>query len=328
MGVIRAIRYAYINAKVRAMHSRLLGREGVLSLVEQPNLAAIAGVLEGTEYAGAFDEELNLQRFERRLKEKIVESAQKVEQSMPSVGIAFFSGFVKRYELESIKTFFRAHALLDRKRILEMIPEQHHHLFRGMEGPEDLATGLGVVEEYEEFRRTGNLLSLEASLDEQYYTALFAHAGDEPELLELLGREVDIKNLKIASRLAAARIRQSISLLPGGYELSPWMLEEIIAGGSLERAASLLEGTAYHKVFVESLAEYREKHSLLTLEIALERLLYDFASSVVTQVPFGIAPLVAHFYIRELEAADIVAIAKLKAEGFEAEEIRRMLRSG
>ncbi len=326
MSALRAIRYAYINAKVRAMQSKLLGKKKLMELLEQTSLVAIANMLEDTEYSRILGNDLI--EFEKRLRENIISAAEKIRLSMPSVGINFFNNFIKRYEIESIKTFIRGiYFGLRKDEILEMIPRQHHRFFDDVDGIEDVVTMFNLSPEYEEFKRTKNLYVIEHSLDNIYYKNLFMSIPkDENDLREILGREVDIKNIKMAIRYVLDGIREGFKPLPNGYELSPWVFEEIVSGGTLDRMVTSLEGTSYYTYVVDAISKYNEKRSMIPFEIKLDDFLYEKAYEIIIKVPFGLAPIVAYMYLKEFEVSNLRTIVKLKQENFSVEEIKEHLR--
>lgn len=323
MGVIQAVRYAFINAKVRAMQSRLLGREGLLHVLEQASLEAIASALEDSEYSKTLGDDLV--GFEVRLEERVLENAGKIKESMPGPGEEFYEKFLRKYEVESIESFLvELSAGLEREEAMRLIPWQHHHIFEGIEGPRDIIARLDLTAEYEEFRRTGSIVAIDRALNERYYSDLFASLPrDETQLRELLGVEVDIKNIKMALRYVLSGLRKGFRPLARGYEIPPWVLDDIVGSGSLDRAAVSLEGSAYYSPMVEMLSTYREEEKLQ--QVKLDNLLNSKCHEIMMEVPFGLAPIIAYNYIMEFEAKNLRAIVKLKAENFTVEEIRQNL---
>ncbi len=327
MGVVQAIRYAFISAKVRAMQSKLLSKEKIMEILEQKSLVTIANMLENTDYSKTL-ENGNIFIFEKRLKENLILTAEKIKSGIPNVGINFFNNFIERYKIDSIKTFIRGSFFgLDKAEIMEMIPKQHQEMFEDVEGLEDIATKFDLSAEYEEFKRRKSLYYIESALDERYYKKLFASIPrNEDYLRELLGMEVDIKNIKMAIRFVVDGIKEGFKPLPNGYELSPWMFDDIISGGSLDRISASLEGTSYYASFVDALSQFNEKKSLLAFEVKLDNMLYNKAYEVIVRIPFGLAPIVAYMYLKEFEVSNLKTIVKLKQENFSVEEIKEHLR--
>ncbi len=326
MSVLKAIRYAYINAKVKAMQSKLLGAERILDLVEQPSVDAIAGVLEDTEYSRTVTKDVI--ETERLLKEKILEDIDKIRTGIPKQVQKFFDAFTKRYELECIKSFIRGlHFGLKKEEILKHIPSQYHGLFEDVESIEDLVSKYGLGEVFEEYRKTGDLQDVERKLDELYYKEVFENIPKrESDLYELLGREIDIKNIKLAVRHVLDKVGDKFIPIYGGYELSEWIFDEMKSSESLDRVAASLEGTSYYAPFVEALNYYKERGSLLLFEIKLDNIIYERAYDLSIKVPFGIVPIIAYIYLKEFEVANLRTIVKLKQENFSVEEIKENLR--
>lgn len=322
MGLIQAVRYAFVNAKVRSMQSRLLGREGLQEVLQQGSLEGIASFLEEGEYSRLLAE--SLADFEVNLKEKLLDNANKIKISMPGGGASFYERFLGRYEIESMEAFFTGlYSGMGREEVLRTIPQHHHHLFEGVESLEDLASSLDLASEMESFKERGNIVGIDRALNQRYYEELFASIpGDEYELRELMGIEVDIENIKMALRYVLGGIREGFTPLPQGYEVPPWALEDVVGGGSLDRAASSLEGTTYYEPLVEALSNREEGEVRM---VALDEMLHHKCQETIMSVPFGLSPLVAFTLLMEFEAQNLRAIVKLKAEDFGEEEIKKNL---
>lgn len=157
---------------------------------------------------------------------------------------------------------------------------------------------------------TARPADLEDRLDRAWAEDAWARCGDDPDgavVREVLGWEVDVRNLLAALRSGGEQVR----FLPGGRYLRTSLLEAIATGGDRAVAAAWLRPTPYAGALDgDAAAPWRRvERNLERRVLALHRRLL-FASD-----PLGIAPVSYCIAAVQAEVRDLRTIAAGLAAG-------------
>ncbi len=335
--------YAYPNAKIRSMQSMLLGKRKLEELAEL-DLLNISGALEETEYTEtyrALSKNDDILSIESTLNRNLRETYVKIAGFVPGDAKTFFERYLKRFEIEAIKTLLiGVYAGLPPEEIEKMLVEPYAENLKettlSSNVPEVVSKlegsdyGVTLSRTLPDFESSGSLLSLQHALDVKLYLDLIEVLITRPSLdssviKKLLGAEIDITNIKMVLRCARYGGDVSSYLIPYGHEISTARLAEMGSSADVERIVNDLEGTPYHRPLYEALEKYMEDkgRSLQVFEMALDRYYLSLGQSIATKQPFGLGPILGYVVTKSFEIRNLTTIFVLKMEGFSPEEIKK-----
>ena len=335
------IKYAYTNAKVRAMLSFLIEPETLSRLAETKDVTELREALKKTPYKEAMDRlensldlgavELELFRFDLRVYEKLHGVLTTRTEK------AFLSLLKQRYELEEVKLALRAwhskapidldaHLLgekvssdIDFKRIVSCQNIEEIVLLL-----DDTPYMKPLAKARQKFKEKGSLFYLEVSLDIDYYERLFEciegfSSADRKIARKLIGIEVDIENINWLIRL-----RKYYSL--GMGEILDW----VIPGGDRidkDRVRSFYVSNGLGKI-VDGLAigPYAGIRDLISQDACLlEKFLYEILLHEVRRAlagfPFTIGTVIGYLVLKRRETKTLISLFYAKGLGLKKEEI-------
>lgn len=334
--------WAYPNAKIRSMQSTLLGKKKLEELVELDFLS-ISGTLENTEYTKtykAISEEADIHTIEATLNQNLMETYTKIATFLPGDAKKFFEVYVKRFEMEAVKTVLTGvYAGLPAEEIEKMISEPYVEDLKGfamssnvsevVSKLEGTAYGSALSRALPDFERSGSLLPLENALDTKLYWELMEviitrPSPDTSVIKRLLGTEIDITNIKLVLRGARYGANVSDYLVHYGHEISAARLADIGSSADVDRIVNDLKGTPYHGPLSEALEKYLEdkNKSLHVFEKALDTYYLSLGRSIATRQPFGLGPILGYIVSKTVEIRNLTTLLILKIEGFSPEEIK------
>ena len=337
-------KYAFLNALLRAKLSARLS-EGVLaSLARSADLPEAAGLLRDTEYrpvAAAIDEGAPLQKAEKILIEIEIDRHRAILRHAKG-GIAdFVFVLMELYDVGKVERIIRIwheKAWDDRdgiiaEKICYDIPVEAMLKASSIEEIilllEDTPYRKPLVSAYEGYRRSGQLFSLEAALETDYYRRLWEAVkeldrADRAAASRIIGTEVDIRNVEILLRLTrytdfpTAEARRV--LLPGGYHLSDDLL--LRAYSAKDTRAFIyalrfapLPSSGSLKGAGEALEQMRFLGALLEEALASE------ARRALAGYPFTIGTVIAYLSLSRAESRRVRRILVGKSLGLAAEKI-------
>ena len=339
--------YAYVNARVRSMESRLLDDHKLNELIEAGSLVEVVGLLEDTDYGKYISTtSKDVYSVEKSLDMHLAHIYKTLAEISPDRSKKILELFEKRYDVKNIKTILRAkYAGLDGESTFKIliplgrIPENKlrelceaktvEEVVNGLEGTEYgkiLSENLSIYEE------SGNLIPLELALDRYILESLWKVVGiegtNEDIFKEFIGRMIDIENLKIILKCKGERVSSEVILnylLGVGYELPPWKLKELAEAESMEGVVSSLEGTEYSNIISGCLEEYEKCKSAYVFERALDNYLVEIGKKLSLRQPFGVGPIIGFITSKEMEVKKLKVIIKGKMEGLSPRDIRELI---
>ncbi len=293
--MIGAARFAYGNARLRAMKSRLLGREDGLALKAATSLAALAAGLGEPPESDA--RRLHLERFDA-----LMLDYGKVMASYPRGG-ALFGALAGLHEIENLKLAWRARAR-------NLPPLRWAPLWRP----------LGRLEaiRLEDFRRIDSLREAAALAHGTPYEAVVGEALRFPEKDPA---SAELAFDRFASRRLAAEARRLPGREKGARDLALGLVRErdadavrrAVASGRLTKeharqAAAVFSGDAF------------PEPGLLT---ALRRQRLRACRAAFLGPPLRLAPPFAYLLLHEEEVRAVTALAEACGEPAPTEALAR-----
>ena len=342
--------FAYVNARVRSMESRLLKDHKINELIESAGTTELIGFLEDTDYGPYLSEVMGQSEdpviVEKALDIHLAHVYQTLANISPDGARKILKLLEKKFDVKNIKTLLRAKYVgLDAEETFKLliplgtIPESKLRELSETKAIEEIVsalegTGYSSVhsEGLTQYEQNGKLTTLEMSLDKLILENLWKNVsvdGTEKDLFkEFIGTMIDIENLKIILKGKADGLSsEAISnyTTSKGYELASWKLKELADVESIEGVISSLEGTKYAPLMTENLEEFEKVKSVYVFEKALDSYLVKMGKKLSLRQPFGIGPIIGLITSKELEIRNLKIIIKGKIEGLSASEIREIL---
>ncbi len=339
--------YAYINARIRAMFSRLLTDAQVDQLIRTKDIQAMFRILKGVACGSHFDDdagEKTPEEIERQLIRQDIVTHQKIlnDLSLGSLSYNLVKLFLERYELHEIKTLLRAwnRGRGDGSRLL--VKEafiRHLDIDRAMAAVDidafctvlaDTLYAVPIRRGWEKYKRTNVYFYVESALDRDYFVRLWDcvdqfKGRDWDVASKILGIEVDIENIG-----ALLRLRQHFDLpaheavnvmIPRGYRLKSGLMRQALMQKGAEAMARSLAVKPYEDI-ARVFSSSGEHAGLQLLESGLYRILYRELMNTMSGYPFTIGTVLSFLILKRIETANIITIVYGKQQGLSTEQIR------
>ncbi|MBE0477806.1 V-type ATPase subunit [Candidatus Aerophobetes bacterium] len=167
-------------------------------------------------------------------------------------------------------------------------------------------------------------------LDRVYFQKLLSDTAKLKDyfLKELTGIIVDSVNIKSLLRIKLwGRDREQeyklleASIIDGGKIKKDTISK--FAGESLDSLLELAKGTMYQRIFQRALEEWKERHSLFSLDRLLEDTLFSFTYKGF-YITFGREPLVNYIMLKKSEIKKLRSILRSKKANFSEAQIENI----
>lgn len=337
--------FPYVNARVRAMRSRLLTPAQIEDLVALPSMAAFIQALGSTPYSGSLQEALVRYEGVRAVDDALARNFQRTTRSILEFADGparkLISIFLLRWDLANLRAIIRGkHAGRPAEEILEAIMPAgtlSEVALKEMAGHPNVAALAGTLdvighpfavplaEGIAGYAKTNDLLALELQLERAYVAHVLrktAGRGDARVLREILRAEIDAANIKTALRLASAgglteEQRRRFFISGGGL-----VTEKIFLDLSVDRT----QAQAWTHLRVQGFPLKEPPRDLISLERALDlRLGQTLAARYIGGDPLGLDIVVGYLTMKSAEVANLRLIARGKFLGLAREAMRREL---
>ncbi|OPX66216.1 MAG: V-type ATP synthase subunit C [Methanoregulaceae archaeon PtaB.Bin056] len=345
--------YAYVNARIKAMKSRLLDRSFLEQLINKPDIDSLIAELEKTTYREELDKAgvlySGIHRIEVAIRKDLVKTFRTVLNLIRGGETeSYLTLILNRWDVQNIKTILRGKKIQENpSEILDcLIPAgelDEAALTELVKQPDvkaviDLLATWGIIYSrpltlnFREFSETGDLLVLEYALDTFYYqdalSRLKSGESDDARILKnILVTEIDINNIKTVLRSIRDRIdieEAKRYFVKGSPDFDMERLTSIMKAGTIDGALKHLEHTPYQ--FITTIPqEYIVAEKISAFEKELERYLVKKAVSLFIGDPLSIAIPIAYIWAKYTEVTNIRVIARCKIIEVPEKELREAL---
>ena len=344
--ILAAARYAYPNAKVRALRSRRLTAQDRHFLLEARDFSSFLAYLVTTTYGRAFpdleEEKTDPGMLERRLARSLMEDYAKVARSLrgkrqQELVLALFS----RFEAENLKVLLRA---LFSGRGKQTVADLLYPLGKlsalpwddlwACNNPSEIADllirnpfGQALKHAIPQYNVQGRLFPLEMALDLSCFQRLkqaisgLRSRSDRKAAKRILGPYVDVLNISWVIRL---KIHYGLSheeivnySLPGG---------ELLTLSHLHRLARAEDISSFLEQMPRSLQkEVGEIRDWEDFHTYLEAWLLRLIARLFAGPPFHIGIEIAFLLEKEMELTSLITLLEAKAQGLSPGKIVKKL---
>jgi len=342
-GLLRPIRYGYANARVKGMKARLISREALQQLIDAPDIHAVIGILERTEYAQDMSalavKHSGVPLVELALGRHVARVGRDVISLSPKASIPAVMTFLKKWDAHNLKLILLSkhlgHSNEDTEHLLvpagvftaaELKRIQAHAsvedvvVFLGAKG-----YGADLASLLPDYGKSGNLQPLLNAIDLHYYAKFAANLPpgmkDRDKIIRLEEWEVDNKDLLTILRGKASGAKEEDVkkyLLLCGTLRRP-EVAQLFAAPSMEDAVKL----AGDRYGLTGLAEaYGRARSLAAVEVALGRARAEYGLRALRTCVLSTGAIVGYLALMENEMANIRHVVQGKKYGLPPEKIR------
>jgi V/A-type H+-transporting ATPase subunit C len=350
--MVSSVDYGYVNARIRGMKSRLLGREVLESLILKPDTEAIITELQKTPYRGEIErasvQHAGLACIEAALRMDIARTFRKIYSLFEKEKNEKYARILlNRWDVHNIKTILRGKNIhepsseilgclipageLDEATLVELVKQPD------VRGVIDLLATWGIgyaaplTRQFEEYSEKRDLAVMEYALDRFYFAiALDSIRGttyNDQIMREMVATEIDMTNIRSVLKVLRDRIPLEEAqefLIPGGAVLDEKRLGLLIKAGTIRDAIKLLAGTPYE--FLGKVPEETFKQEKISVfEKELERFLIRKGIGWFLGDPLSLALAIGYVWAKYTEVTNVRIIARLKMADVPEKTIREEL---
>lgn len=337
--------FAYINARVRAMRSRLLPAAQLEDLLGSSSMAAFLQALSGTPYGGDLQEALLRYQDLRAVDEAVARNFQRTTQAILSFADgrprALIEAVLLRWDLANLRVILRGkHAARPAEEVVQaLLPAGtlRELVLKEMAGQPDMAALAGTLEVVghpltaamadgvAEYAATQDLLAFELRLERAYMDhlrrLLRGRDANRRAVREILATEVDGTNVKTALKLAAAgsldEEQRGRCFISGGSLVDAPLFLALSDAGTQAAAWRDLRRRGFPiRTLPDDLVAFER-----TLDLSLTRAL----AAHYRGDPLGIDIVVGYLAKKSAEVANLRLIARGHLLGLPRDAVRREL---
>ena len=338
--ITSVFKYAYPNAKVRAMKAMLLSSDNYRSLLNTETFEEVLNVLQVTNYSKSLAEnssaEISIPILTGILYKSLFQDYEKVINSVVGNIRSFFILLYQKYELINLKTILRGICgNVEPEYVAPLIlPTERYTLFSkeallGFRDVPDIIEHLqGTFFQYplnlafRRFEEEHEFFPLEMALDLHYYHTLWDSIKKLPEqetgiARRIFGMVIDILNISWIIRFKEQYHFSPEEILnytiQHGHVLTFRDRQQLSKAENPKEILTYLEGTPYGKTLAGD-------EPLNTLHVVLSRYLVIQLRKFFSGNPFQIGVILGYLLLKEFEISDIITIAEAKKYGFSLEQ--------
>ena len=326
-------KYSYINAKVRAMLSRLLEPEFLANLAGLNNVTDILSALRSTPYKDTI-RQINANSILPEELEKIFSQydlslfKKLLNNILSSREHEFIFVLLQKYEIDQLKLALR---LWHKK-----IPFDGNLFFKENIGYkirmekiaqasslEEIIIALhnspyadALIKMRDKFKQTGKLFYLETALETDYYRRLVNASqnlinSDRYSLNKLIGIEIDIFSMELILRLAyyyGLAVGEILEFLPpGGIKVTPQAIRKSYHTNGMDTLAGSIPYFRYEG-FKEILTKGFDSASFSLVESMLYEIKLQEIKKVLGGFPFTLGVVTAYILLKYGETRKLIEI--------------------
>ncbi|MEK6924510.1 MAG: V-type ATPase subunit [Candidatus Micrarchaeota archaeon] len=317
--------YAYANARVKAMTSKLLDRDAMRELLDVKSLPEFIELLEEGPYKPAFvaasTRYSGSELVKRALDDDLAVAAGKVYRIAPLKAKRMVARLLKDWEVNNVKKIIALRALGRGVSLQDLLVVGDGRLVEKLVAQQDLDGVLRslMLTEYSgalggalpHFRKSGDYRGLLGALDAYNCNALAAAAVEEsdPQLKRFLERRISIINAVTALRLrksgvTAGKTRPFIIPAPGQS-----FCEKMIVAKGLKEAAAIASERLGIPLPEEVVRHAAESGELAQVEEVFQNQLLREARKTLRRSVLSPGVLAGYMYLKHEEVHSLRMIA-------------------
>jgi V/A-type H+-transporting ATPase subunit C len=344
-------RYAYLNAKIRALISKMLSAGDYEKIIQADSFEESARLLSATSTGGELVEvltkpEVDLFEFDQALSNIYAKSFRMICEYAPKQARLFLETYFGKLDVDALKTVIRAvssHLSKDEAlRFIITTSEKKRNEFSRLAESQSV---IQLVEEVQDrslkqaltsalplYDSTHSTVPLEAALDRTVYSSLWEQimklrSIDKAHAKSLVGTRIDLSNMLIALRSKELNLGSSaleLVVIPVGYRLK-FGLDEIAKARNVEELLGIFSGTPYKDVAQQARELYEKEADITQIESLADRYIAHLSFREFAGYSFHIGIALAYLNLKFYELRNIKATIVGKHEKILSQRIRNAL---
>ncbi len=323
-------KYGYANARTKAMKSKLLDQNKINQLLAVKSIEEVVELLEESPYAGEVVElstkYSDVELVNRATDANFSNTMKKLSRFIPNGSSELFELVLEEWTIQNLKALIASKATgISATKLTTFTPEQQTIAIIASDASLDLKKtvkklsfmGQGFSKVFRKIDReyAGKEMQdfrfMFKELDDYYYSKLGKAVENErdPAVKTLLRAKIDFINSMTVARLKLAGV--------GNEEIKDNIVKS--SGRNKRESMKLIEKetplevveeiTKIHKLSEEIIMYFKNRNSLVKLEVELERKLMQKALIISKVSVLSFAVILAYIYLKQQEIAFIKAIA-------------------
>jgi len=335
--------YAYTYGVVCGKYSKLFDYRVMENFIEARSISEIIASLEATDYEndirGDLRKEGTTGPLEFALKKHFMRIYDEIAATMPENDKELLNTIIpEELNVRNLKIIMRAiHSGMPHERLMQLSGpsrKDETKFFQKLSESTSIEEFISGIKEtpYHEalskkmdaYKEFGNLLPLEAALDEVLIEKWNEYMVKNEEIKSFIGAKIDLINIKNVIKCKIYDIPLQEHTFDGGLYLSKMNLGSI-AGVDIEEMGEMIRYTVYGKVVKESIEEYKKTGSLMHLELGLEKIVMSILENASKFNPLGIGSIISFINLKEKEVKNLTTIVICKSYDIPPKEIKELM---
>ena len=336
--------YAFVNARIGGMKSRLLEESELRALMESRNIEELLSQLKNAQYE-LDSSNTNVLSIELQLKKNLFHDYLKLTRFVKGRPSEFIHSMAKRFEVETLKSLIKLKSLkVNLPEYIIPFGKINQDLIEDLLKADDVVSLIEKLRGTEYFRPLRKIhqkdenpleiteteeLSFENALDNYYFQGVKEAMGrlsktDKNMIKRFVGFNIDLSNLLTALRLRGVEEDKNKFYIGGG---DTFKLNHFNQVAGLEKLEWLPEVVPqkFKELINTGLQKFKETNSLLAFEVVAKKQLLRASRKLFLGSRFHIGTLVAYLNLKENEISNLIKLIKTKDEFFDTKEIENLL---
>ena len=345
-------RYAYLNAKIRALISKMLSAGDYEKILQadsfEEGMRSLGATSTGSELVEVLTKTpVDLFEIDQALTKALVSSFNMICRYTPTQARRFLETYIRRIDIDGLKTVIRAvhnrvpkaeamksiittsaktsdefGKLLDSQSIVQLIEEV-----------QDRSLKAALTKAFPAYESTHSTVPLESALDKVLYKLLWLlikkRLGqiDRTHAQDLIGVRVDLSNMVVALRWKQLGLSPAVLeflIKPVKHKLG-LNLDEMSKARTVGELLNTFASTGYKEVVQQARELYEKEPDLTQVESLADRYIAHRSFREFTGYSFHIGIALAYLNLKFYELRNIKAVIIGKFEKIPIQKIRNVL---
>ena len=344
-------RYAYLNAKIRALISKLMSAGDYEKILQADTFEESVRLLSTTSTgSGLVDvltkQHIDLFEIDQALSNAYARSFKMIFGYAPKQSKVFLGTYFSKIDVDGLKTVIRAvHSGIPKDEALRFIITTSEKKRNEISKLAESQSVTQLVEDVQDrilrqaltntlplYESTHSTVPLEASLDKTIYSLLWEQILklrpiDRTHAKTLVGARIDLSNMLIALRTRDLNLGSSaldLLMIPVGYKLKV-SLDEIAKTRNAGELLNIFSGTPYKELAQQARELYEKEPDITQIENLADRQIAHLSFREFAGYSFHIGVALAYLNLKFYELRNIKASVIGKYEKIPTQRIRNVL---
>ncbi len=351
MSVLTASQYAQINAKVRALKSKMLTVGDYERLVQANNIDDVIRLLSTTPYGEKIAQvdlrpPFDLDSLDKILNEDLIKSFDLLIGAASGAAKHYLKLYKEKFYFDNLKVVLNAvHNKIPKQKamqyILSLSPEEDEslktlldsqNLYQVVDQVRNRKAKEALTAALPQFDNIKVPIVLENALDAKIFGELWRNISrlsqsDRINIKPIIGTKIDVINILTIMRCKFLKLRPEIIdqlILPVFYKAEQ-AIRESIGAQNLEAVLNILSLSDHRYLAYRAREAYEHEKSIFSIEHALNEYYIQIVYSTLIGFPFHIGVPISYLELKGQEIRNIKIIIVGKVEAVEPSKIRDLL---